>query len=138
MANVVERQILEEGPRNAVVKLAGILDTGDYVGAPALRLSDFLTNDVPNTVLVGLRLDECQWSISNGLLLNVFWNSANPQLILALAGWDEICVRDAGGLQPDQNRPAYDGAINVISANWPPGTVANFTLVMKFVKLYRF
>ena len=46
MANVVTRQILVDGPRNVVVKLAGILDTADLMPTGAAITTGSLTTTV--------------------------------------------------------------------------------------------
>ena len=135
MSNQLERQITLDGYRNAVVKFTGVIDSTDAIEAPALVLSDMKTND-PLARLVGFRLDMIEWSMSQGLEIVVEWNSANPQQIMPIAGRGRIYAHDYGGFTPDQLKPGFDGAINLRSQSYQPGTIANFTVVLELIKLY--
>lgn len=135
MANVTERQIVQEGWRNVTVKFTGTIDSADVVEAPALSLGDMLNNDKGGT-LWGFRVDRVQWSLGEGLLLGLEWNSADPQQIVELAGHDDIDACHAGGFIPDRLLAGYDGAINLRTRAYAPGTASNFTVVMNLVKLY--
>lgn len=135
MANSVDYQITEEGPRNAVVKLTGILDTMDVSEVPAVSLSMFLNND-NRMNLVGLRVDLIEWSISAGLEVNLAWNGATPQQIFPLAGRGRINSNNYGGFLPDRTRAGYTGDINLTTANYVAGTTANFSIVLELIKLY--
>ena len=76
MANVYDRQVVEEGPRNAVVKLTGVLDSTDASFVPVIALSDFTNND-KNLVLTGFRFDEVEYSISDPLGVTLSWMGTN-------------------------------------------------------------
>lgn len=136
--NVLERQIVEEGPRNAVVKLTGILDTSDINESPAISVSDFTNNETfPVGKLVGFRVDHLAYSIGDGIEVQLAWNSANPQQMLPIAGRGKIDVMCDGGFVPDNTRPGYDGSINLTTTGWNPSAPAqNFTVFLRLVKLY--
>ena len=138
MANVLERQITEEGPRNAVVKLTGVLATSDISEVPAIALTDFSNNE-KGVNLVGLRVDLLEYSIGNGVEILLEWNSAIPQQIFPLAGRGRIYSYNYGGFVPDQTRSGYTGGINLKTTGYSgvAGTVQNFTIVLELVKLYK-
>lgn len=136
MANSSSKQIIEEGPRNAIVKLAGVLDTSDMILAPAISLADFLNNDVRVT-LVGLRVDTVDYSSGPRLVTTLEWNSNTPQLIMAFAQSDELEMKESGGAIPDMNLSGYDGSINLRTRGYSAGDVEAFTVFLKLVKLYR-
>lgn len=135
MANVVQRQINLEGWRNVSVKFTGVIDTANVVEAPALLLSDLVNND-PTVDLWGLRVDQVKWSLSDGLMLALEWNAANPQQIVELAGWGKMKDQKTGGLVPDRLNPGFDGSINLRTRGYAAGTTANYTVTVDFVKLY--
>ena len=137
MANILEKQILEEGPRNAVVKLTGTLTTSDVSEVPAIRLTDFINNDAQAGTLVGLRVDAVMYSMGMGINILLSWNSSLPQQIMPLAGRGKIDVTSDGGMIPDQLRSGYDGSINLYSTGFVPGSVQNFTMLLRLVKLYK-
>lgn len=131
----LEKTILEEGPRNAVVKFTGTLDTSDIALAPAIQLSEFTNNDVRVT-LVGLRLDEVEYSFSDAVSAALRWNGNSPQTIITMSGRDTQCFEAIGGLIPDRTRVGYDGAINLTTYGYKAGNTTTVTIIARFVKLY--
>jgi hypothetical protein len=136
MSNKLEIQITQEGPRNAIVKLTGIIDTSDIVESPAISLVDCLNNDV-NLTLAGFRVDLIEWSMSAGMEIQLAWNGTIPQQIFPLAGRGRINSTNYGGFIPDTTRPGYDGSINLYSNGYAAGTVQNFTIILELIKLYQ-
>lgn len=136
MANILERQIVLDGYRNVLIKLTGLIDTSDAVVAPALVLTDLVNNDKA-MVFYALRVDEVSWSMKDGLLAFLEWNSTNPQQIAFLTGQGRICGEEFGGFIPDTLRPGFDGAINLRTQAFSPGTLANYTVVLEMTKMYR-
>ena len=137
MSNILDKQILEEGPRNAVVKLTGVLDSSNMTEAPAIRLSDFINNDAAAGTLIGLRVDAVMYSMGMNIDLLLSWNGATPQQIMPLAGRGKIDVTGDGGMIPNMLNSGYDGSINLYSTGFVPGTVQNFTILLRLVKLYK-
>jgi hypothetical protein len=143
MANAYSSLIQEDGPRNAVIKITGVLDSTDAVLEPAVTLSDFTNNAPysPNGYFVGFRIDHIWHSIGDGLEVQIQWNGRNPQPIFAVAGRGRESFDRNGGLQPNQANPGYDGSINVFTTGYGTGenagmTIQNFTLTLEMVKLY--
>jgi hypothetical protein len=131
--------IQEDGPRNAVVTITGILDTTDASFTPAIALTDFTNNDVRVGKLNGLRVDKLAFAIGDGIQLNVTWQATSEQLIAGLAGRGHLEFKTSGGLQPNQAAVGYVGDINLRSTGFntqgtPP---QNFTLEFYLVKLYK-
>lgn len=136
MANVLEKQILEEGFRNAVVKLTGVLTTNDISEAPAIALADFKNNE-QRLVLKGLRVDHITFSLGVNIDVLLAWNSQIPQQIVPLSRSGKIDVTDDGGFVPDMTRSGYDGSINLNTSGFPPGGAPqNFTILLRLIKLY--
>lgn len=136
MANSLDKQITLDGPRNAVVKLTGTVDTTNVALVPAILLGDFINND-QNLTLIGFRVDLIEWSISNPLEVQLGWNSTNPQQIFPLSGRGRIASDNYGGFLPDTKRAGFDGTIQLSTTNYTPGTLANYTIVFELVKLYK-
>lgn len=136
MANVLERKILIDGWRNAVVQFVGSIDSSDPAVVPALSLSDLVNND-KQLILQGLRVEKVAWTLGGGLLLALEWTSADPQKIVELAGHSEFCGRRYGGLVPDLLRAGYDGSLSFRTRGFVPGTVTNYTVVVECAKMYR-
>lgn len=134
MANSLDRVIVQEGPRNAVVRLTGSLDTSDVTLAPVISLTDFTNNDSRLT-LVGFRVDEVEFAMQNTLGVTLYWESATPQAIVNLALEGEFCF--SGGLIPDSSRLGYTGNICLSTVGFQVGKPNMFTVNLEMVKLYR-
>lgn len=137
MANQVEKQIIEEGPRNAVVKVTGVLDTSDINLVSFISATDFSNNDAHGLRLVGFRLDAVIYSVGQVLDIILAWNGSVPQLIVPLARSGKIDATADGGFVPDQTKGGYDGSINISSKQFPAGTTQVFSLLIRLVKLYK-
>ena len=138
MANALTKQILEEGPRNAIVVLTGVLDTSDVTETPAIALSDFTNNDTLMGPLVGFRVDDIEYVIGNGLEVQIAWHSDTPQMIAAIAGRGHARFCHFGGKLPLATMPNYTGDIDVTTTGFGvqgAGT-QNFTITLELIKLY--
>lgn len=141
MANTNIKRILADGPYNAVVELIGSLDTSaaSFSVAPAIDISADFTNNDSDRTLVGLRIDEIQYSISEGVTVRITYNATAAQFIAALAGHDTMCFKDFNGIQPNRAAAGYDGDINievnniVVAAGTP---IEVYTLLIVATKLY--
>jgi len=135
MANVLDRQITLDGWRNVVVKWTGVLDSGNISEVPALRV-DELTNSDSNLYLKGFRVDMLEYSIGQGIEVQLEWDGLVPQQIFPLAGRGKINAWNYGGFLPDMTRTGYNGSINLKTTGYAAGTTQNFTVVLELVKLY--
>ena len=134
--NLVEKQIVEEGPRNAIVKVAAVLDTSDINLVSFIKPIDFRSNDV-RLNLTGFRVDEVIYSLGQVIDVVLSWNGAIPQLITPLARSGRIDAWMDGGFVPDTTRDGYDGSINIKTTGYPAGgAVQNLSLLIRLVKLY--
>lgn len=142
MANAQTKRIVADGPHNAVVELIGELDTSaaSFAVAPAIDISADFTNNDDGRTLIGLRIDEIEYSLSDSLVARLFWNSTADQLIAAIAGRGELCFAYPGnGLQPNRAAAGYDGDIditvnNIVVAAGTP--IQGYTILLKMTKLY--
>jgi hypothetical protein len=135
VANDVQKQIIEEGPRNAIVKVTGVIDTNDINLISFITPANFSNND-PRLRLTGFRVDEVIYSIGQTLDMVISWNGALPQQILPLAKSGKFDLWQDGGAIPDATRDGYDGSINIRSTGFVAGTVQEFSLQLRLVKLY--
>lgn len=136
MANSLDVKVVEDGRRNAVVKIVGVADTSDIVQAPAILLSQFTNNDTPGVSLVGLRLVEADFAVSNMFSVLLDWNGNTKQPMAALADSGEIDGRRHGGYGPDRTVSGYDGNINLTTRGFVPGNVYVFTVILRMTKMY--
>lgn len=138
MANQYNRKILEDGWRNAIVQITGTLDTSDADLSPAIQISDFTNNDDRAGRVNGLRVDEIQYSIGDGLQVTLTWEATSEELLAAIAGRGKLNQRSSGGLIPNRQAIGYIGDINLRTTGFNVQAVPpqNFTVLIKMVKLY--
>lgn len=137
MANVYDKTIVTDGPRNAVVRLTGVLDTSDAHIHPAVRLLDFLTNDPIAGVLYAFRIDHITFAIGAGIELLLSWGSGdNPEQLAPLSGRGKLDVWPDGGWIPNIQTPGFDGSIWLDTSGFITGK-QNYLLAIAMVKLYR-
>lgn len=135
MANSVNSQIIIDGPRNTVVKVAGILDTSDLastvVADPAVLVGIDNTGGLKAATfrLVGLN-----YSIEDGLEVRLYWDAATPLLIEALNGRGALppsCQR-YGGLTNNAG-VGKTGRITMTTEGW--AGIKSFSLILELVKV---
>lgn len=126
MANSLQTQIIQDGPRNATVKITGVLDTSDQALTTIILPSDF--SPVPAT----FRIYYLNYSISDQLELQLLWKATMDQVILPLAGRGRMNFEDFGGLTNNAGA-GKTGGIELKTTGWTSGTQI-FSLVLELVK----
>jgi hypothetical protein len=136
MANSLVVKVTEEGPRNTVVKVVGVVDSGDMNVQRALILSS-LSNDDKAAKLTGLRLDSAKYTVTNGLVVLLSWNSNSPELMAAISESGELDLRPEGGFPPDRTVSGYEGSINLSTRGFVAGTPYGFTWLLRMKDVQR-
>lgn len=137
MANSRDKVIVLDGPRNAVVRLNGVLDSANESWPQAIVLSDFTNNDTKVVgLLVGLRLDWAEFSVGDPMGLLLAWHSNSPDPIDNFTQSGEKNYRRIAGLQPDRTKSGYDGSIDVSTIGFTPGNPRTYDVTLHFIKLY--
>jgi hypothetical protein len=137
MANAVTIQTIIDGPRNAVVKITGILDTSDVapvqVAVPATMFHVAQTLPFPL-----LKLDYIDYSMGGNLEVILSWGlagGAGPGApILPIAARGRMAFDCFGGLT--NNQAGSDGSIWLQTTGWAatPDAVTVFTVVLELIK----
>lgn len=136
MANSRDKVILVDGWRNAVVRLSGILDSSDESWNQCVTLLDFTNNDQRAGLLVGFRLDNADYSITDPLSVILTWDGDSPQAMATLAQSEDMDFQKVGGLRPDRTRSGYNGALNLSTRGFVPGNPKTYSLGLRLIKLY--
>jgi hypothetical protein len=131
MANSFTTQILEEGPRNVIVKLAGVLDTSDLASTVAINVSTLNQGGLGFTPSQ-VRIDHIDYSISDQLELQFSWDATTPVIIMPLAGRGRITFWNFGGLTNNAGA-GKTGNILIKTTGWTSGTQI-FSVVLEMVK----
>jgi hypothetical protein len=134
MANSVSIQLIEQGARNAIFKLTGLLDTSNEAYNVKILPSTAGINPVPTQY----RLDYLWYSISDGIEVQLFWDATTPTLIGPLAGRGKMDYWNFGGLQNDAGAGKTGGiglsAIALPGATYTAGTPFTYALTLELVK----
>jgi len=131
MANSFLTQILEEGPRNAIVKLTGILDTSDLSLTTAIAVAS-LTQGSTSLAPSEVRIDHLDYSVSDQLEVQLLWDATSDVVILPVAGRGKMSFWNFGGLQNNAGA-GKTGNINIQTTGWTSGTQV-FSLILELVK----
>lgn len=134
MANSVTVQILEDGPRNTVVKFTGLLDTSNEAYNVKLDPAAFTTNYIrPAT----WRIDFIEFALSDGIEAQLFWDAPTPGIIMPIAGRGNKHFHNFGGLT--NNAPGTTGGIGLAVVQLPGYTYTTdqpfvYSIVLDLVK----
>ncbi|MGH7744177.1 MAG: hypothetical protein ACREQ5_05070 [Candidatus Dormibacteria bacterium] len=124
-------QIIQEGPRNAIVKLTGNLSTANLPLTTAVdvtTLNQGGTGPTPTSV----RIDHIDYSISDQLEVQLQWHATTNLDLLPLAGRGRMSFWNFGGLQNNAGA-GKNGNIDILTSGWASGTQV-FSIVLELVK----
>lgn len=128
MSNLVTKEIIEDGIRNAVTKIVIVLDTSDLDHVVVVDPADY--DPEPWKFVV----DYVSFSVEPGLTSYLYWDATVPDLMLTLDGTHELKFKRFGGL-PDSAVNAT-GKITLSTNGWTRGAVLAATIVLQMVKCY--
>ena len=134
MANAFATQIISDGPRNAIIKLTGVLDTSNLAQTLAVDLST-LSPIVQGTNLTkpaAVAIHHLDYSLGDQLEVQLTWDATTQVAILPLAGRGRMSFKDFGGLQ-NNSGAGKTGNINITTTGWASGTQV-FSVVLEMVK----
>lgn len=140
MANTFTKRIVEDGWRNAVVNLVGILDTAVVAPTQVQQIlkADFTNNDT-GQLFNGFRIDRVQFAVSsNGVFVEALWDAAVQQPAFAVTESHDLDWAKYSGLQPNVIAAGYTGTINILlnAPNAAAATQQEYNLIVSMVKLY--
>lgn len=125
MANSLTTQTIIDGPRNAVVKVTGVLDTSD------LALTTIVDPALFSIPSPRVRLYHLDYSITDQLELQLQWQGTPNQVMMPIAGRGRMSFVDFGGLT--DNATSATGRIQLLTTGWASG-IQVFTLVLEMGK----
>jgi hypothetical protein len=114
MANSYSTQVVEDGVRNFVVKVTGLLDSTDQPLTTIVSPSD-CAYFKPKL----FRIDHIDFTISDQLELQLWWDGTPDVLILPMAGRNKFNYHDVGGLQNNAYLPT--GNIQISTSGYVSG-----------------
>lgn len=138
MANVINTQILVDGPRNTVLKVVGILDTSDLAATVVADPATLAGIDFSGTVKAArLRIKRVTYSIEDGLSVRLDWTATVPVPAAVYVGRSVECYDHFGGLQNNAADAGNFGVISLSTQGWTASAVLSFTMEIELVKQQR-
>lgn len=128
MANVVTNQVLQDGARNLVILLTGVLDTSNESAVAKIDVSAL--DPVAREVVI----DKIDYSISGALKVLLAWDATSPVTFAALSGQGELCTDVFGGLKNDAGT-GKTGDVLLSTAGWAAGT-ETYTIIIRARKVF--
>jgi hypothetical protein len=125
MPNTIQTQIITDGPRNATVKITGVLDTSDVPLTNIVAVNNF------SFLPAGFRINHVDYSMTDQLEIQLSWQANVP--IIPLAGRGRMSFYEFGGLINNAGAGST-GGIDMKTTGWSSGTQV-FTLVLELVKV---
>lgn len=130
MANALNKQVLEDGPSNAIVKIDLENDTSDTAETVVVDPATLNATFPPSNQL---RVDEIQYSIQDGWYVTLFWKATTSKVMVTLSGRGMFPVGpNYGGLQNNAGA-GKTGQISLSTTGYSSGTMVA-TLIMHMRK----
>jgi len=129
MANAYTKQILEEGSRNFIVKLTGVMDTSDQPLTTVITPADCVGLRPKN-----FRIDHIDFTISDGIEVSLWWQGIPDAIIVPLSGRNKFNYPDVGGLT--NTAASATGGIRIQTTGWMFG-VQVYSILLWLVKMER-
>lgn len=126
MANTYTTQVVEDGARNFIVKLAGVLDSNDQPMTTVVSPSGCAAF-IPK----GFRIDHIDFTISDPIEVQLWWEGVPDALILPMAGRNKFNYHDIGGLQNNAIQPT--GGIRIMTTGYGSG-VQVYSVLLWLIK----
>lgn len=131
-------QILIDGPRNTVTKTTGDITIAAFPNTTIVTAS-LLSSMLP--AMQGpfppslLRIDRIEYSISDGMTIQLLWDATTPVLIAELYGRGRIDALDYGGWQNNAGAGVTGNILlNVETAGSSPPAVGTLLLTLELTK----
>ena len=131
MANAFSAQIIVDGPRNALVKLTGVLDTSNLAQTLAIDITT-LTQGGTQLKPAAVCIHHIDYSITDQLEVQLSWDATAQVVVMPLAGRGRMSFKDFGGLQNNAGA-GKTGNINILTTGWTSG-IQVFTVILEMVK----
>jgi hypothetical protein len=134
MANSVNVQVLQDGPRNCTVKVEGVLDTSDLASQvlidPAV-LGGMDNTDTQKAATVAIQ--RLVFEVEDGLELRLAWDATTPVRIAQLTGRGTSKFEHFGGLV-NNGGAGVTGKVLLSTEGWTTGKILSFTVILELRK----
>lgn len=131
MANVTAIQILQDGPRNLVVKLTGILDTSDVSLATLVDVATLSAITDGGQLATRIIIDKISYNVEAGLAVNLYWDATTDVLAASLVNsGDDIYAQSYGGIWNNAGT-GITGNLLYSTQGWSAGATLSFNVILE-------
>jgi len=135
MANIVTTEVILDGPRNAVIKVTGVLDTSDLASTTVIDPATLTGIDLSGTVKAAkFRVKELNYNVEDLLAVYLTWEATTPVVFERLVGRGKIESKRYGGLTNTAAVAGRTGKLLMTTQGWVAAAILSFTLVFEIVK----
>lgn len=136
MANTVTTQVILDGPRNAVIKVTGFVDTSNLASTTIIDPALLAGIDNTGTIKAAkFRILELNYNIEDLLTAILTWDATTPVVFdSGLAGRGKIEGKRYGGLTNNAATAGRTGKLLLTTQGWTAGAILSFTLVFEIIK----
>jgi len=131
MANSTSIQILEDGPRNVIVKFEGVLDTSDLGSTVVVDPATLSVIDEARGVATKLAIKKITYNVEDLLSVNLFWDATTPVRIEEITGRGKMDFWKGQALQNNAGS-GITGKITATTQGWVG--ILSFSLILELVK----
>lgn len=129
MANVITSQILQDGPRNLVVRITGTLDTADVAATALVTLANLSAVDIAGSPPTRLIVDKITYDVETPISVNLAWDATTDVTFATLTNTGTIDAKSYGGLS-NTEAAGVTGNIMYSTQGWAAGIVT-FTVLLE-------
>jgi hypothetical protein len=134
MANELNIQVLDDGPRNYIIKVQGKVDTSDIANTVIADIATVMAMDpTSNLKPATFQVREIQFSIEDLLAVNLLWDATTPVKIEGLTGRGKMDFHRFGNLRNNAGA-GVTGKILLATQGWVAAAVLDFSLIIHLVK----
>jgi hypothetical protein len=131
MANYTNIQLLQDGPRNVIIKLTGILDTSDVAAATLLDPAALSVIGQNEGLATRLAIKHIKYNIEDTLAVYLYWEATADVLILPLEGRGNLPFETA---LTNTEAAGVTGKLKWATQGWAVSGVVSFALEIQLKK----
>lgn len=133
MANVVTTQVIEDGQRNYVLKVTGLLDTSDVSVTDLITPSGLSALGDINGACSRVSIQRIVYDIEDTLTFNLYWDATADVAIVRMVGRGEFDQTRFSGM-PNNAGAGITGKVQYDTQGWSASAVLAFTFTIHATK----
>ena len=132
-SNITPLQILNDGYRNATLKIDGYVNAVDLTNQTVLDPSTLSQIDAQGTIPKTVRIKRINFDIQDGIQVDLIWDGATPTSLWRLTGRGEIKAGPFGGITDNATTPTGKILLSTIGGA-STSLNTSFTIILEIIK----